>query len=68
MSFLTREYAKRDERVIKDDGKFTHSLDLSLRCKLFAHIYVEITKFDLNSYPNSRWRRGLMIGQLNRRT
>ena len=23
--FLTREYAKRNERVIGDDGKFTHS-------------------------------------------
>ena len=25
-SLLTREYAKRNERVIGDDGKFTHSL------------------------------------------
>ena len=29
-TFLTREYAKRNERVIGDDGKFTHSLAHSI--------------------------------------
>ena len=29
-TFLPREYAKSNERVIADDGKFTHSLTRSL--------------------------------------
>ena len=28
--FFTREYAKRNERVIGDDGKYTHSLTRTL--------------------------------------
>ena len=32
--FLTREYAKCNEQVIRMDGNFTRSLDPSLRCKL----------------------------------
>ena len=43
--FLTREYAKYNwsERVIGDNDQFAHSLSPSLRCKLYSHIYVEIT-------------------------
>ena len=29
-SFLTRQYVKRNERVIGDDGKFVHSLTRSI--------------------------------------
>ena len=51
-------------------NSFTHSLDLpSLRGKLFPHIYVKITKFDIVNYPNPRWCNGLMIGKsLSNRT
>ena len=47
LSFLTREYAKYNKRVIGMDGKFTHSLDPSPKCKIFSHIYVVITKLTL---------------------
>ena len=46
-SFLTCEYVKCNERVIEMKGKFIRSILPSLRCKLFPHIYDEITKFDL---------------------
>ena len=42
--FLTREYTKRNERVIGMDGNFTHSLahslDPSLRCKQLNYCFL----------------------------
>ena len=43
-----------------------HLPDPPLRCKLFPHIYAEITNFDLVNYPNPKLQSDLMIGQLNR--
>ena len=51
------------KRVIGMDGNFTysltHSLDPSLRWKLFLHIYTKLTKFDLGRHefePHPGWK------------
>ena len=44
LSFLTREYAKLNERVIGDDGKFTDSLTDSLTYSL-THSLTQILTY-----------------------
>ena len=52
--FLTREYAKRNEWVIEDDDKFTHSLGRS-PTRSFHHLAVNlVTKcFVTNALHNN---------------